>query len=82
MSDNIPHPTDLPYVADATMRERLSHARSGSLVIVLPVTGDSDLAGLAIFAETPEQVARIMDHDPGVQAGIFTSEIAGPAPER
>lgn len=48
---------------------------NGVLAIVLPVGDDSDLAGLAVFTASAELVADIMDHDPGVQAGIFTYEI-------
>ncbi|HVB26662.1 MAG TPA: hypothetical protein VNE21_01980, partial [Mycobacteriales bacterium] len=46
----------------------------GVLAIVLPVTDDSDWAGLAIFAAPVEEVRAIMDHDPGVAAGIFGYE--------
>ena len=47
----------------------------GVLPIVLPATGDNDLAGLYIFNAPPDGVRAIMDHDPGVAAGIFTYEI-------
>lgn len=47
----------------------------GKLPIVCPVTDDSDCAGIGIFAATPEEVASILDGDPGVKAGIFTYEL-------
>jgi hypothetical protein len=47
----------------------------GVLPIVLPGTGDSDLAGLGVFTAAPDEVREIMDHDPGVEAGIFTYEV-------
>ncbi|MFZ0218056.1 MAG: YciI family protein [Candidatus Dormiibacterota bacterium] len=47
---------------------------SGVLAIVCPVTDDSEWSGIAIFDASPEEVAAIMDGDPGVQAGIFTYE--------
>lgn len=36
----------------------------GVLPIVLPATGDNDLAGLYIFNAPPDGVRAIMDHDP------------------
>jgi hypothetical protein len=42
---------------------------------VLPATDDNDLAGLYIFNAPPDDVRAIMDHDPGLAAGIFTYEI-------
>jgi hypothetical protein len=47
-------------------------AESGIMPVVLPVTDDTSLAGIAVFAATAEQVKAIMDDDPGVRAGIFT----------
>ena len=46
----------------------------GVLPIVMPATDDSDWAGIAIFAASLGEVTEIMDHDPGVMAGIFTYE--------
>ena len=41
-----------------------------------PIIDDSEWAGIGIFdAPVDEVAARIMDGDPGVQAGIFTYEI-------
>jgi hypothetical protein len=64
---------------DATIwehgRRNFALREHGVLAIVLPATDDSDWAGLAIFTASPEEVTEIMDHDPGVEAGIFTYEI-------
>ena len=48
---------------------------AGTLPIVCPATDDSDFAGVAIFAASPEEVERIMADDPGIQAGVFTYEL-------
>lgn len=45
------------------------------LAIVLSATDDSDWAGLGVFNALPDDVRAIMDHDPGVAAGIFTYEL-------
>jgi hypothetical protein len=45
------------------------------LAIVCPIVDDSEWSGLGIFDATPEEVARIMDDDPAVEAGIFTYEV-------
>lgn len=47
----------------------------GIMPIVLPVRDGSDLCGIAVFDATPDDTARLMDADPGVQAGIFTYEL-------
>ena len=56
-------------------RRNFALREHGVLAVVLPVSDDSDLAGLGIFAATPDEVRAIMDHDPGVTAGIFTYEV-------
>lgn len=57
-------------------RRNMALAEHGVLAVVLPAGGgESDLSGLGVFAASSEEVAEIMDHDPGVQAGIFTYEI-------
>jgi hypothetical protein len=47
----------------------------GVLRIVCPVNDGSDVSGIGIFDATPDETRRIMDGDPGVQAGIFTYEV-------
>ncbi len=99
----------LPEVTDESMRERLSHARAytavilrvtpafvrpdvdatiwdhgrrnmqlaevGLLPVVLPASDDGDIAGIGIFAATPEDTRTILDDDPGVRAGIFSYDL-------
>jgi hypothetical protein len=47
----------------------------GSLAIVCPVRDESDFSGVCIFTTNQEETRKIMDGDPGVQAGVFTYEI-------
>jgi hypothetical protein len=57
-------------------RRNMALVEQGVLAIVLPVSDDpGDWAGLAIFTSGLEDVAEIMDHDPGVSAGILTYEL-------
>ena len=56
-------------------RRNFALREHGVLPIVLPATDDNDLAGLYIFNAHPDDVRAIMDHDPGLAAGIFTCEI-------
>lgn len=56
-------------------RRNFALREHGVLAIVLPATDDSDWAGLGIFTAPPDEVRAIMDHDPGVAAGIFTYEV-------
>jgi uncharacterized protein YndB with AHSA1/START domain len=55
-------------------RRNFALREHGVLPIVMPATDDSDWAGIAIFAASPDEVQQIMDHDPGVRAGIFIYE--------
>ena len=64
---------------DATVWE---HARrnfamraDGTLAIVCPVTDDSEWRGIGIFDGTVDEVAALMDGDPGVQTGVFEYEV-------
>ena len=45
------------------------------LSIVCRVADDSHWAGIGIFDVPVDEVVRIMDEDPAVQAGIFTYEV-------
>lgn len=47
----------------------------GVLSIVCPVTDGSNVSGIGIFNADLEQTRKIMDGDPGVQAGLFTFEV-------
>jgi len=55
-------------------RRNMALAEAGLLSVVLPVADDTDLAGIGIFAVTPDEAQAIMDDDPGVRAGIFSFE--------
>jgi hypothetical protein len=46
----------------------------GILSIVCPVIDDRDIRGVGIFNASVDVTRRIMDEDPGVQAGIFVYE--------
>ena len=57
-------------------RRNMALVDHGVLAIVLPVRNDpGDWAGLGIFAAGHEETSEIMDHDPGVKAGVFTYEV-------
>lgn len=56
-------------------RWNMARAEAGLLAIVRPVTDHTDLAGIAVFAATPDGTREIMDDDPGVRAGIFSYEL-------
>jgi len=47
----------------------------GVLAIVCPISDDSPWCGIGIFVAGQEEVARIMDDDPGVRAGVFEYEL-------
>ncbi len=47
----------------------------GVLAVVLPVTDESDVCGLGVFAATVDETAAIMADDPGVAADVFTFEV-------
>jgi hypothetical protein len=47
----------------------------GVLAVVLPVTDESDVSGIGVFAATVEDATAIMNDDPGVAAGVFTFEV-------
>jgi hypothetical protein len=56
-------------------RRNFALRAQGLLSIVCPVLDDSGWAGVGIFNAPPDEVARIMDEDPGVQAGVFSYEV-------
>ncbi len=49
--------------------------QQGVLAIVCAVPDDSPLCGIGIFTATADEVARMMDDDPGVRAGVFEYEL-------
>jgi uncharacterized protein YndB with AHSA1/START domain len=56
-------------------RRNMALGDAGLLAVVLPVADETELAGIGVFAATPEQTVEIMDDDPGVRAGIFFYEV-------
>jgi hypothetical protein len=56
-------------------RRNFALREQGTLPIVCPIDDDGEWAGMGIFDAPPEEVSRIIDGDPGVQAGLFTYEI-------
>jgi hypothetical protein len=47
----------------------------GVLNVVCPVTDDSEVCGVGIFDASTDEVAELLDDDPGVVAGVFVYEI-------
>jgi hypothetical protein len=47
----------------------------GVLAVVLPVSDESDVCGIGVFAATVDETAEIMKGDPGVEAGVFTYQV-------
>jgi hypothetical protein len=56
-------------------RRNFALREEGVLSIVCPVSNDSEVAGIGIFNASVEDTKKIMDEDPGVQAGVFTYEL-------
>lgn len=56
-------------------RRNFALRADGVLSIVCPISDGSDVSGIGIFNASPEEVKKIMDEDPGVQAGIFVYEL-------
>ena len=56
-------------------RRNLELRAENKIAIVCPVTDDSDVCGLCIFNTEPNETQRIMEGDPGVQAGVFLFEL-------
>jgi uncharacterized protein YndB with AHSA1/START domain len=56
-------------------RRNMALVDAGELLVVLPVSDDSGLAGIGVFAGDADRVTGILDGDPGVQAGVFRYEL-------
>jgi hypothetical protein len=56
-------------------RNNFSMRADGLLSIVCPVLDDSKLRGVGIFNASLEETQKLMEADPGVQAGVFTFEL-------
>lgn len=56
-------------------RRNFALRADGVLSIVCPVSDGSDVSGIGIFNAPVEEVQKIMDEDPAVQAGVLIYEI-------
>jgi uncharacterized protein YciI len=56
-------------------RRNFALRADGVLAIVCPVNDGSDVSGVGIFNTSAEEVRKIMDEDPAVQAGVFVYEL-------
>ncbi len=56
-------------------RRNFALRADGVLPIVCPVSDGSDVSGIGIFNASVEETKKIMDEDPGVQAGVFVYEL-------
>jgi hypothetical protein len=56
-------------------RRNFSLRADGLLPIVCPVTDDTEVSGIGIFDLDVDEARKVMDEDPGVQAGIFVYEL-------
>jgi hypothetical protein len=56
-------------------RRNFALRADGLLSIVCPVADESDVDGIGIFNASVEEVKKLMDEDPGVQAGVFVYEL-------
>jgi hypothetical protein len=56
-------------------RNNFAMRAEGLLSIVCPVRDDTPLCGVGIFNTSIEETTKLMEADPGVQAGVFTFEV-------
>jgi hypothetical protein len=56
-------------------RRNFALRAEGVLPIVCPVNDGSDVSGIGLFTTSVEETRKIMDEDPGVQAGVFVYEL-------
>ena len=55
-------------------RRNFALRADGLLAIVCPVTDDSEICGIGIFNLDVDETRKVMDGDPGVEAGVFVYE--------
>jgi hypothetical protein len=67
-------PDSLPVIWEHA-RRNFELREDGKLSIVCPIQDESDITGIGVFSTDPEETKKIMNGDPGVQAGVFTYEI-------
>ena len=69
-------PTSRHWASSGSTAGAISALRdAGVLAVVLPVSDESDVCGIGVFAATVEDTTAIMADDPGVRAGVFTYEV-------
>lgn len=56
-------------------RRNFSLREDGILSIVCPILDDSPVCGLGIFDRPPDEVGRMMEHDPAVREGVLRFEV-------
>jgi len=56
-------------------RRNFALRAEGVPAIVCPFRDGTDVSGIGIFNASAEETQRIMDDDPGVQAGVFVYEL-------
>ena len=56
-------------------RRNLGLLKDGVLPIVCPCADTGEVRGVGIFTVDEKELRRLMDEDPGVQAGIFVYDI-------
>ncbi len=56
-------------------RRNFALRADGVLSVVCPISDGSNVAGVGIFNAPVEEVTKIMDEDPAVQAGVLINEI-------
>jgi hypothetical protein len=66
---------DAPGIVWEHGRRNFGLRDDGVLAVVLPVTDESDVCGIGVFAATVEDTTAIMNDDPAVAAGIFTYQV-------
>jgi hypothetical protein len=57
------------------VRRNIALRADGVLSIVCPVGDGSDVCGIGIFNAPLAEVEKLMEADPGVQAGVFVYEV-------
>jgi hypothetical protein len=56
-------------------RRNFALRADGVLAVVCPISDNTPWCGIGIFDASEGEVARLMDEDPGVRAGIFEYEV-------
>jgi len=56
-------------------RRNMALRADSVLSVVRPVTDGSELVGIGIFDATDDELRRMMDGDPAVEAGVLTYEV-------